>query len=62
MKTSSNIFRTFVLVFFLALNSLPAFAYIGPGAGIGGIVVLVALVVGILMLGVGLIYFPLKRR
>lgn len=57
-----NYFRKLLLTILLLSSALPAFAYIGPGAGIGGIIVLVALFLGVLLLGVGLIYFPLKRR
>lgn len=39
----------------------PALAYIGPGAGLGAIAVVVALVVGVILLVVGLIWYPLKR-
>ncbi len=39
----------------------PALAYIGPGAGLGAIAVTVALIGGVLLLGVGLLWYPLKR-
>ena len=39
----------------------PALAYIGPGAGLGAIAVVVALIVGLLLLMVGLVWYPLKR-
>lgn len=39
----------------------PALAYIGPGAGLGAIAVVVALVIGLLLLVVGLVWYPLKR-
>lgn len=39
----------------------PALAYIGPGAGLGAIAVTVALIVGVLLLVVGLVWYPLKR-
>ncbi|WP_245223315.1 MULTISPECIES: hypothetical protein [unclassified Ruegeria] len=45
---------------FLALPS-PAFAYIGPGAGLGAIAVTIAVLLGVLFLIVGLVWFPLKR-
>lgn len=38
-----------------------AAAYIGPGAGLGAIAVTVALVLGVLLLVVGLVWYPLKR-
>jgi len=39
----------------------PAQAYIGPGAGLGAIAVAVALILGLLLLVVGLVWYPLKR-
>lgn len=46
---------------FLLILSQPAYAYIGPGAGAGAIIVTIALVTGLLLLVVGLVWFPLKR-
>jgi len=39
----------------------PALAYIGPGAGLGAIAITGALVLGLLLLVVGLVWYPLKR-
>lgn len=39
----------------------PAAAYIGPGAGLGAFAVVLALGAGILLLIVGLVWFPMKR-
>ena len=39
----------------------PALAYIGPGAGLGAIAVTVALLLGVLLLVIGLVWYPLKR-
>lgn len=39
----------------------PAQAYIGPGAGLGAIAVAVALLLGLVLLAVGLVWYPLKR-
>ncbi len=36
-------------------------AYIGPGAGLGALVVTIALVLGAVLLLVGLVWYPLKR-
>ena len=44
-----------------ALFANPAYAYLGPGAGLGAFAFLAALAVGVLLLFVGLIYFPVKR-
>ena len=40
---------------------VPALAYIGPGAGLGAIALTVGLVLGVLLLIVGLVWYPLKR-
>lgn len=48
----------------IALGTLvpnPALAYIGPGAGLGAIAVTLALIVGLVLLLVGLVWYPLKR-
>ena len=45
----------------LALASPPAYAYIGPGAGLGAIATLVAVVLGIALVIVGFLWYPLKR-
>lgn len=39
----------------------PALAYIGPGAGLGAIAITLAIVIGVLLLLVGLVWYPLKR-
>jgi ABC-type transport system involved in cytochrome bd biosynthesis fused ATPase/permease subunit len=38
-----------------------ALAYIGPGAGLGAIAITIALVLGMLLLVIGLVWYPLKR-
>ncbi len=45
----------------LLLLPSPAQAYIGPGAGLGAIAVTVAVILGVIFLIVGLVWFPLKR-
>jgi hypothetical protein len=38
-----------------------AHAYIGPGAGLGAIGLTIALIVGLVLLVVGFVWYPLKR-
>ena len=38
-----------------------AFAYVGPGAGLGAIGTLVALVTAVLLAIVGFVWYPIKR-
>ena len=45
----------------LFVISSPATAYIGPGAGIGALAVILALAFGLVLLIVGLVWYPLKR-
>ncbi|MCB1516940.1 MAG: hypothetical protein KDJ19_04900 [Hyphomicrobiaceae bacterium] len=46
---------------FAALSVEPAFAYIGPGAGLSAIGTLVAIVVAAIMAVVGFVWYPVKR-
>ena len=49
-----------VVVALLDLPSL-AFAYIGPGMGAGAISAVLAILAGLLMLVLGVVWYPLKR-
>lgn len=53
--------RLFTMVFLLALMADPAFAYMGPGAGLTFIGSLVALVSAVFAGIFGFIWFPIKR-
>jgi len=44
-----------------AFIDTPAAAYIGPGAGLGAVGVLIAVIIGVLLLLVGFVWYPLKR-
>ena len=50
-----------VLLVVLALAPTSAFAYIGPGAGLGAIVTFIAIALGMLLLVAGFLWYPLKR-
>lgn len=45
----------------IALSTHSAFAYIGPSAGAGAFAILIAVVAGLALLVVGLVWYPLKR-
>lgn len=45
----------------VAMLSDHLLAYIGPGAGIGALVVTIALLLGAVLLLAGLVWYPLKR-
>lgn len=52
-----------VLIAALMISIVPnyAHAYIGPGVGIGAIVLTIAIAIGALLLLFGLVWYPLKR-
>ncbi|MCK5180874.1 MAG: hypothetical protein KAR32_15180 [Candidatus Omnitrophica bacterium] len=50
----------FLLVFFLASMTGTADAYIGPGAGLGLVGFLIAVIIAVLVIFLGLILYPLK--
>ncbi len=45
----------------MILLPIAAQAYVGPGAGLGAIAVTIAVLLGILLLLVGFLWYPLKR-
>lgn len=51
----------FFTVFILLGVAMPAHAYVGPGAGLGAIAAVVALILGVVLLVVGFLWYPLKR-
>ena len=53
--------KTFILAVTLTLLPLAAQAYVGPGAGLGAIAVTVAVLLGLILLVVGFLWYPLKR-
>jgi hypothetical protein len=55
--------RLYLLLAVVPSIAIPdtALAYIGPGAGLGAIAVTIALVLGVLLLVIGLVWYPLKR-
>jgi uncharacterized membrane protein len=54
-------FTTLLTILALALAPAPVFAYIGPSAGLGAIATLIAILLGIILLIVGFLWYPLKR-
>lgn len=53
--------RSLPLAFSLMLVPAMAQAYVGPGAGLGAIAVTLAVLLGIVLLVVGFLWYPLKR-
>ncbi|HKO87180.1 MAG TPA: hypothetical protein VJU83_01535 [Burkholderiales bacterium] len=54
--------RSAALLFLaLCLQASPAMAYIGPGLGTGAIAAVLGILAGVLMLIVGVFWYPIKR-
>jgi len=53
--------RIYLMFGIFALMPAPAFAYIGPGAGLGAIAALVAIILGFVLLLVGFLWYPIRR-
>ena len=51
----------FVLAFVSMAFSIDALAYVGPGLGAGTLAAVLGVLGGILMLVVGVVWYPLKR-
>jgi hypothetical protein len=52
---------TTLLMFGLLLVAEPALAYVGPGLGAGALASVLGVLVGVLMLVVGVVWYPAKR-
>ena len=60
MRNSSfNVVKAAFIFWLLSIS--PAFAYIGPGGGLGALGTLVAILGAGLMLIVGFVWYPIKR-
>lgn len=53
--------RNTPLLLLLLFQSLPAFAYVGPGTGLSAIGTILAFLGSILLLIVGFLWYPIKR-
>ncbi len=56
-----NRWRRFGVVLVLVATALATSGYIGSGAGVGAILVLIAVVLGVLLLFAGVFWYPIKR-
>lgn len=50
-----------LLIIITFSTAQPALAYIGPGAGLGAIGTAIGVILAILLLSVGFIWYPLRR-
>ena len=48
-------------IFFLIFFSLPAYAYLGPGIGIGALMAAFGVIIAVFAALLGLIWFPVKK-
>lgn len=53
--------RTITAAALLALLPLSAQAYVGPGAGLGAFAVTIAVLLGLVLLVIGFLWYPIKR-
>ena len=59
-----NNFTSYLAGFLLVISSIlpgSAMAYIGPGAGLGAIGILIAIIVAVILLIAGFVWYPVKR-
>jgi hypothetical protein len=61
MKTSSHMAHTILVMLAIFLSPRPAWAYIGPGAGLSAIGAFVGLIAGVIVALFGFIWYPVKR-
>ena len=54
--------KAFYLIIFNIAVVTPAYAYIGPGMGLGAAFGIIALLIGVVALIFSLVWFPIKRR
>lgn len=51
-----------IIIFFIcSLLSFSAFAYLGPGVGMGAIATFIAILLAVVLVLVGFVWYPLKR-
>lgn len=55
------LFRLLAMAALLTMAASPAAAYIGPGAGLGAIGTVIAVLGAILLMIVGFVWYPIKR-
>jgi len=51
----------FLVIYFLVLNIYPAYAYIGPGLGVGILAIIIGFIFAICVALFTVIYFPIKK-
>lgn len=56
-----NALFTCLFLVLLGLGATPAFAYVGPGAGLTAVGTMVAVILALLLAVIGFVWYPLKR-
>ena len=60
-KSTKHILSLTLIAAWMSFVATPAFAYVGPGAGLGAIGTFLAVIGSVLLLIVGFIWYPIKR-
>ena len=54
--------NTLPLILLILFSTTNAHAYIGPGTGVGAFAIFAAVVLGVVLLFIAVVWFPIKRR
>ena len=54
--------RFVFLLFLFLISAEPALAYVGPGLGAGVVATVLGILLGLLMLVVGVVWYPIKHE
>ena len=54
-------FYKILILFYLILQAPSLFAYLGPGMGLGAFITMIAFFIGVLLLIIAFVWFPIKR-
>ena len=60
-NSSTDLARVALVILAVLMPALPAQAYLGPGLGLGTLIVILGFLVSIVLAIVGLFWYPLKR-
>ena len=60
MKMKMKIFSLMTALYIMMMPTI-ASAYIGPGLGVGALASVLGILAGLLMLVIGVVWYPLKR-
>ena len=58
---NKSLFKTILVVVFILFITQASWSYVGPGTGLSAIGIAIALILGIILLVIGFIIYPLKK-